>query len=107
LRHVLTIAILLRFMDSFMIYTEVVVLTGGGPGNATTFLSIDLVKTALGQFDLGPAAAMSLIYFLIILLFSWLFYTLMMRNDARCSCAPASSFPRSTSSSCCCRSTGC
>jgi glycerol transport system permease protein len=83
LRYVLTIAILLRFMDSFMIYTEVVVLTGGGPGNSTTFLSIDLVKTALGQFDLGPAAAMSLIYFLIILLLSWLFYTLMMRNETR------------------------
>ena len=83
LRYVLTIAILLRFMDSFMIYTEVVVVTGGGPGNSTTFLSIDLVKTALGQFDLGPAAAMSLIYFLIILLLSWLFYTLMMRNVAR------------------------
>jgi glycerol transport system permease protein len=81
LKHVLTIAILLRFMDSFMIYTEVVVLTGGGPGNATTFLSIDLVKMALGQFDLGPAAAMSLIYFLIILFFSWLFYTLMMQKE--------------------------
>jgi glycerol transport system permease protein len=83
LKYVLTIAILLRFMDSFMVYTEVVVLTGGGPGNATTFLSIDLVKTALGQFDLGPAAAMSLIYFLIVLLLSWLFYTLMMRNESR------------------------
>jgi glycerol transport system permease protein len=81
LNRVLTIAILLRFMDSFMIYTEVIVLTGGGPGNSTTFLSIDLVKTALGQFDLGPAAAMSLIYFLIILLLSWLFYTLMTRNE--------------------------
>jgi glycerol transport system permease protein len=83
LKRVLTIAILLRFMDSFMIYTEVVVLTGGGPGSSTTFLSIDLVKTALGQFDLGPAAAMSLIYFLIILLLSWLFYTLMTRNEAQ------------------------
>lgn len=81
LRHVLTIAILLRFMDSFMIYTEVIVLTGGGPGNATTFLSIDLVKYALGQFDLGHAAAMSIIYFLIILFASWLFYTLMMRHQ--------------------------
>ena len=81
LKHVLTIAILLRFMDSFMIYTEVVVLTGGGPGNATTFLSIDLVKYALGQFDLGHAAAMSIIYFLIILFLSWLFYTLMMKNE--------------------------
>ena len=81
LKRVLTIAILLRFMDSFMIYTEPFVLTGGGPGNSTTLLSIDLVKTALGQFDLGPAAAMSLIYFLIILLLCWIFYTLMMKNE--------------------------
>ena len=81
MKRVLTIAILLRFMDSFMIYTEVFVLTGGGPGNTTTFLSIDLVKIALGQFDLGPAAAMSLIYFLIVLLLSWVFYTLMMRSE--------------------------
>ena len=81
MKRVLTIAILLRFMDSFMIYTEPSVLTGGGPGNSTTLLSIDLVKIALGQFDLGPAAAMSLIYFLITLLVSWLFYTLMTRND--------------------------
>jgi len=81
MRRVLTIAILLRFMDSFMIYTEPFVLTGGGPGNSTTFLSIDLVKIALGQFDLGPAAAMSLIYFLIILAFSWVFYTVMTRHE--------------------------
>jgi glycerol transport system permease protein len=83
MKRVLTIAILLRFMDSFMIYTEPAVLTGGGPGNATTLLSIDLVKIALGQFDLGPAAAMSIIYFLIVLLLSWIFYTLMMRSEAQ------------------------
>jgi glycerol transport system permease protein len=81
LRRVLTIAVLLRFMDSFMIYTEPQVMTGGGPGSATTFLSIDLVKSAIGQFDLGPAAAFSIIYFLIILAVCWLFYTLMMRNE--------------------------
>ncbi|KHJ54731.1 sugar ABC transporter permease [Aureimonas sp. OT7] len=75
--RVLVIAVLLRFMDSFMIYTEPFVVTGGGPGNSTTFLSIDLVKTAVGQFDLGPAAAMSLIYFLIVLALSWVFYTVM------------------------------
>ena len=81
MKRVLTIAILLRFMDSFMIYTEPFVLTGGGPGNTTTFLSIDLVKIALGQFDLGPAAAMSLIYFFVVLLLCWVFYTLMMRDE--------------------------
>ncbi|MDH3581717.1 MAG: sugar ABC transporter permease [Hyphomicrobiales bacterium] len=81
MRRVLTIAVLLRFMDSFNIYTEPFVLTGGGPGNSTTLLSIDLVKVALGQFDLGPAAAMSIIYFLIILALSWIFYTVMTRGE--------------------------
>ena len=77
MRGVLTIALLLRFMDSFLIYAEPFVLTGGGPGNTTTFLSIYLVKVAVGQFDLGPAAAFSLIYFLIILLFCWIFYQVL------------------------------
>ncbi len=81
MKRVLTIAVLLRFMDSFNIYTEPFVLTGGGPGNSTTLLSIDLVKVALGQFDLGPAAAMSIIYFLIILALSWIFYTVMTRGE--------------------------
>ncbi len=82
MNRVLLIAVLLRFMDSFMIYTEPFVVTGGGPGNSTTFLSIDLVKLAIGQFDLGPAAAMSIVYFLIILLLSWVFYTVMTNYDA-------------------------
>jgi len=77
LRGVLLIAVLLRFMDSFMIYTEPFVVTGGGPGNATTFLSIFLSKLAVGQFDLGPAAAFSLIYFLLIQVFSYIFFVTM------------------------------
>ncbi|TPE49586.1 carbohydrate ABC transporter permease [Amaricoccus solimangrovi] len=81
MKGVLVIAILLRFMDSFMIYTEPFVVTGGGPGNSTTFLSIDLVKMAVGQFDLGPAAAFSIMYFLVILLVSWVFYTVMTNMD--------------------------
>jgi glycerol transport system permease protein len=79
LKNVLVIAVLLRFMDSFMIYSEPFVLTGGGPGNSTTFLSQTLARLAVGQFDLGPAAAFSLIYFVIILLFCWLFFTTMMQ----------------------------
>ena len=79
MRGVLMIAVLLRFMDSFMIYTEPFVLTGGGPGNATTFLSQYLTQKAVGQFDLGPAAAFSLIYFLIILLLCFVLYNWMQR----------------------------
>jgi glycerol transport system permease protein len=66
-----------------MIYTEPFVVTGGGPGNSTTFVSIELVKIALGQFDLGKAAALSLVYNLIILIVCWIFYTVMTKagND--------------------------
>ena len=82
LKRVLVIGVLLRFIDSFMIYTEPFVVTGGGPGNATTFLSIDLVKLALGQFDLGKAAAMSLVYNLMTLIVCWVFFTAMTQLDA-------------------------
>ena len=81
LKGVLIIGILLRFMDSFMIYTEPFVLTVGGPGNSTTFLSQTLTKMAIGQFDIGPAAAFSMIYFLIVLLVSWLFFTTISQLD--------------------------
>ena len=81
LKNVLIIAVLLRFMDSFMIYTEPFVLTGGGPGSSTTFLSQTLATMAIGQFDLGRAAAFSLIYFLIVLLISWLFFTAITAAD--------------------------
>jgi glycerol transport system permease protein len=79
MRGVLTIAILLRFMDSFLIYTEPFVLTGGGPGDSTTFLSIYLVKLALGEFDVGRAGAFSIIYFMIVLAFSYIFYQVLQR----------------------------
>ena len=82
LKRVLVIGVLLRFIDSFMIYTEPFVVTGGGPGNSTTFLSIDLVKLALGQFDLGKAAAMSLVYNLMTLVVCWVFFTAMTQLDA-------------------------
>ncbi len=81
LKGVLLIAVLLRFIFSFRIYAEPFVLTGGGPGNSTTFLSQSLTTMAVGQFDLGPAAAFSLIYFLIILLFSYVFYLTILNMD--------------------------
>ena len=62
LRLVLLIAILLRLMDSLMIYAEAYVVTRGGPGVSTTFLSHELIQTATIQFDLGEGGAMSIIY---------------------------------------------
>lgn len=81
LRRVLMIALLLRFMDSFMIYTEPFVVTGGGPGDSTTTLSILLSTIAIGQFDIGKAGAFSLMYFLFIQIFSFIFFTVLTLDE--------------------------
>jgi glycerol transport system permease protein len=82
LRQVLLIGVLLRAMDAFTMYTEAYVVTRGGPDVATTFLSHELVQTALIQFDLGEGAAMSVIYFLIVLAVSWSFFRVLVPREA-------------------------
>ncbi len=82
LHRVILVATLLRFMDSFMVYIEPYVVTRGGPGTSTTFLSLDLVQTASIQFDLGEAGAMSVIYFLIVITVCWTLYRAMMKQPA-------------------------
>ncbi|MEX1347107.1 MAG: sugar ABC transporter permease, partial [Desulfobacterales bacterium] len=77
IKRVLMIAILLRFLDSFMVYAEPFILTRGGPGKSTVFLSQSLMLTASKQFDLGHSAAVSLIYLSIIVLFAWILYKVM------------------------------
>jgi len=78
---VLMMALLLRFMDSFMIYTEAFRVNAGGPNHATSFLSLDLGEE-IAAYDYGPAAARSIIYFLIVLTVAWAFKTIMnMRQD--------------------------
>lgn len=79
LTGVLTIGIMLRLMDSLMIYSELFVITGGGPGSSTSFLSQTLVKKAIGQFDLGPAASFSIIYFMIIVTLCFVFFRSITR----------------------------
>jgi glycerol transport system permease protein len=80
LAHVLLIAVLLRMIDSFIIYTEAYILTRGTRDISTTFLSQELVQTALVQFDLGEGSAMAIIYFLIVLAMSWVFFNRIVPN---------------------------
>jgi len=72
LYHVLLMAILLRFMDSFMIYTEAFPINAGGPHNATMFLAVDLGEE-IKAFNYGPSAARSVLYLLIVLSVAWMF----------------------------------
>jgi len=77
LRKVLIIALLLRFMDSFMIYIEPFMVTRGGPDRATTFMSLELIQTASIQFDLGKAGAMSVYYLIVMITICWILFRAM------------------------------
>lgn len=70
----LAIVLLLRFVDSFMIYTEAFAINAGGPSDATRFLSIELGEEIKG-FSYGQAAARATLYFLIVLAVVWAFVT--------------------------------
>ncbi|MCU0801655.1 MAG: sugar ABC transporter permease [Rhodobacteraceae bacterium] len=71
----LSIVLLLRFVDSLMIYTEAFAINAGGPDGATTFLSLDLGEDIKG-FSYGIAAARSMLAFLIVITVVWVFTTL-------------------------------
>jgi glycerol transport system permease protein len=76
LRPVLVLGFLLRFMDSFKIYAEPLLLTGGGPGNSTTFMSLFVARKAQ-SYELGYAGAASMIYLFIVIVFSYIFYQVL------------------------------
>lgn len=81
LSGVLSIAVLLRFVDSFMIYTEAFRINAGGPQRATTFLTLDLGEE-INSFTYGAAAARSMIYFLLVITAAWAFRTVMERRQS-------------------------
>ncbi|MDR7420041.1 MAG: sugar ABC transporter permease [Armatimonadota bacterium] len=57
LRSLLLLLLIFRFTDTFRVFDHVLVLTAGGPGTATEFVSVYLYRVAFKFFDLGYAAA--------------------------------------------------
>lgn len=81
MQGVLLMALLLRTLDSLMIYTEAFAINAGGPQKATSFLSLELGEE-IAAFNYGPAAARSVLYFLFVLTVVWLF-RIRMQREAR------------------------
>ncbi len=80
LRSVLTLGLLIRFMDSFKVYSEPLLLTGGGPGNATTFMSLFVARKA-EAYELGYAGASSIIYLYVVIVMSYLLFQFINRSS--------------------------
>lgn len=80
MKEVLIMALLLRFIDSFMVFIEPFRLNAGGPRSTTTFLAMELGQEIVTQ-DYGPASARAVIYFIIILIISWVFKKVLAARD--------------------------
>ena len=71
----MVVAVGLRFMDAFRELDKVIIMTGGGPGTATDFLSMHIYRAAFKFFTLGYAAAIVV----VALAFLGMIYALYFR----------------------------
>jgi multiple sugar transport system permease protein len=76
IKSALLVALLIRTMDSLMIFSEPFILTGGGPGLATETLTIRLFKVSLFFFEFGEGAAISVIHTVIVVFISLVYFKL-------------------------------
>ena len=78
----LLIAILLRFMDNFRFIDTILIMTGGGPANATKILPTYLFDVSFKFFELGRGAAIALTLLLLTILLG-LVLTMVFEDPTR------------------------
>ncbi len=59
-------------IDSFQIFTPIYIMTGGGPGYATTTIVNYLYQKGFQEFEMGYASAISYILFLILIVLTFI-----------------------------------
>lgn len=64
--------VVLRTIGSFQVFTQVLLLTDGGPGYATTTLVHLIYNSAFRDFEFGYASAQAIILFAIVLIFAFI-----------------------------------
>lgn len=80
LKPVLTTTIILDSVWWFKQYTLVYTMTGGGPGDATNLISLNIYGTAFNDLRFGKAAAWGVIVFIICYLISKI-YGVVLKDD--------------------------
>ncbi|MGB3260132.1 carbohydrate ABC transporter permease [Paenisporosarcina sp.] len=73
--------VLLSTIGSFQVFTQIIMMTGGGPGNATETLVHLIYKTGFRDFEFGLAAAQSVVLFVIILIFSIIQFRVLRHDE--------------------------
>jgi len=62
----MTVAFVLRFIDSFRVFDIIYILTRGGPGTSTQNLAYYTYDMGFGRFEFGMAGALSLIQLVLL-----------------------------------------
>lgn len=83
LSPVLTVVVMLRFVDAFKVFDTVYVMTNGGPGNSTEMLPNYIYKQGLRFFDAGYSAALAIIFVVVMTLVTMGFLRLRDRMEER------------------------
>lgn len=79
----LTVVMLMRFIFLFNKWDIIYLLTGGGPLNATATLPMMLYSQAFSSYNLGRAAAIGVVMFVILLIISRFYYKLNEMAERR------------------------
>lgn len=77
LRSTTIMLVILGVIDSFLVFDQVMVLTRGGPSNATEVIGMFMYSTSFSLFKLGYGSAISVVMFLVVALFTLLQWRLV------------------------------
>jgi multiple sugar transport system permease protein len=80
-RPALSIVLIFRTVFALRAFTTVWILTGGGPGDRTAVLGIEIYRTAFSSFETGLGAALSIIMLLMSLIIA-VFYMRAFRRES-------------------------
>ncbi len=82
LRAVTLLVVILGTIWSFQVFDLVYVMTGGGPGGATTTIVMKIFQAGFQNFRMGYASAMAIVLFVIVLVIAVVQRKVMSRHDA-------------------------
>jgi len=80
LKTIIAAAVILRVIGLVNSPDLLLVLTGGGPGRATQVLSLYAFQTAYRDFNFGYAGALSVVMFVMLMLFAWVYLRIARIN---------------------------
>ncbi|MEZ0070251.1 multiple sugar transport system permease protein [Streptacidiphilus sp. MAP12-20] len=83
LRPTIALVLIMMITGSLLAFDQFYILTKGGPDNSTTSVVMVIVREAFVRFDLGSAAALSVLALAVLIVLNVLQLSLLRRRDDR------------------------